>query len=1069
MSPLSRLLLTTLLGFVAVSDLPTPINAEEPQHPNVLFIAVDDLRCDLGCYGVEHVKTPNIDRFASTAVTFTRAYVQVAVCNPSRVCVMTGLRPDTTKVWDLATEFRTTIPDAVTIPQYFRKHGYRALSYGKIFHNPWPDNVSWDEPHEWPKDAKLWSDESKRKLAEFRRQMRKDGKPQRRIQRMRAPAIEVSDLEDSQHRDGAICDQAIDAMQKLAERDQPFFLAAGFLRPHLPFVVPRKYWEMYDREKIPLAENSYLPQGAPAVAFGDRNQGGLYELRDYIDYFDTPSLFEGSLPKERQRELKHGYYAAVSFIDAQIGRLLAELGRLELTDNTIVVLWSDHGWKLGEHNGWCKQTNYEMDTRAPLIIRVPGATQNGKQCDSLTEFIDIYPTLCDLAGLPVPEQLEGKSLKPVFDDVSVDIHDAAFSQFPRRHAGKTYMGYAMRTDRYRYVEWLDRKTFLKQEVELYDHNSDPEENRNLAHDPDQQELINNLRLQMWKTIPNPVVATLPWRLEKERRGKPSNPPNVLFIAMDDLNDWIGCLGGHPQTITPNLDRLAESSVLFTNAHCAAPACNPSRTAIFTGMSPHKSGLYDNRQQMREVLPDAEIMPKTFSRHGYHSAGSGKLLHYFIDAASWDNYFPEAKSENPFPRTLYPEKRPLSLPRGGPWQYVETDWGPLDATDEEYGGDYLVTRWIGEQLQVERDKPFFLACGIYRPHEPWFVPKKYFEPFPLESIELPRGYKADDLDDLPPAGKKRGPNRYFAHIRKEGQWKQGIQGYLASIHFADAMLGRVLDALEKSPHADNTIIVLWSDHGWHLGEKEHWQKYTAWRLCTRVPLMIRVPKGAPGLAEGTSPAVCDRAVNLLSLFPTLLELCGLPAEAHHDGVSLVPLLKDPHREWPHPSVTYLAEPGSFGLSTDGWRYIHYANGNEELYDIESDPYEWTNLAAEPEYTSKLEELRGLAPTKFAPKPEPSVESLTALKWHPVAEGTAPASKPDGSPFPVFFINRTKQPVKLFWMDRQRQPKFYADISPGKQQRQQTRPGAVWMIADADEKPLGYFRVGDRTAKAVIPAE
>ncbi|MGY8672836.1 MAG: sulfatase-like hydrolase/transferase, partial [Verrucomicrobiia bacterium] len=255
-------------------------------------------------------------------------------------------------------------------------------------------------------------------------------------------------------------------------------------------------------------------------------------------------------------------------------------------------------------------------------------------------------------------------------------------------------------------------------------------------------------------------------------------PNVLFIAMDDLNDWIGCLGGHPQTITPNLDRLAKSGVLFTNAHCPAPACNPSRTAIMTGLSPHTSGLYENGQKMREVLPKAELLPKYFSRHGYWSGGSGKMLHYFIDAHSWDEYYPAKESENPFPRTLYPDNRPVNLPRGGPWQYAETDWAALDATDEEFGGDWLVSKWVGEQLAKKHDQPFFLACGIYRPHEPWFVPKKYFEPFPLEDIQLPPGYKEDDLADLPPQGKRRGPNRYFAHIREHRQWKQAVQGYLA---------------------------------------------------------------------------------------------------------------------------------------------------------------------------------------------------------------------------------------------------------------------------------------------------
>ncbi|WP_339748281.1 sulfatase-like hydrolase/transferase [uncultured Rubinisphaera sp.] len=547
----------------------------------------------------------------------------------------------------------------------------------------------------------------------------------------------------------------------------------------------------------------------------------------------------------------------------------------------------------------------------------------------------------------------------------------------------------------------------------------------------------------------------------------SGQPNVLFIAMDDLNDWIGVMGGHPQTITPNLDRLANSSVLFTNAHCTAPACNPSRTAIFTGRSPHKSGVYSNNQKMREFLPETELIPKTFAKNGYRSSGSGKLLHYFIDARSWDEYYPPAETDNPFPRTLYPDRRPLSLPRGGPWQYVETDWGPLHATDEEYGGDYLVAEWISEQLEQPQDKPFFLACGIYRPHEPWFVPKKYFEPFPLDQIEFPPGYLDDDLEDLPEAGKKLGPNRYFDHIREQGQWRQAVQGYLASIHFGDAMVGKVLNALDNSPHAENTIVVLWSDHGWHLGEKQHWQKYTGWRACTRIPLMIRVPEKTPNLPEGTKPSVCDQPVNLLSLAPTLLELCGIPANPEHDGPSLLPLLKNPEAEWNHASVTYLGTPGTYSVSGKQWRLIHYTNGDEELYDIKVDPYEWKNLAGQSEYLAIRDELFSTAPKNFAAKPDPSVASLPELPWNEIEDKSAPASIPDGAPFDVVFINKNSEPVRLFWMNRQGITQGYGIISPGKEKRQQTRPGAVWMIQSADGESLGYFIVDDRSAKAVIP--
>ncbi len=442
-------------------------------------------------------------------------------------------------------------------------------------------------------------------------------------------------------------------------------------------------------------------------------------------------------------------------------------------------------------------------------------------------------------------------------------------------------------------------------------------------------------------------------------------PNVLFISIDDLNDWVGCLGGHPQAKTPNLDRLAASGVLFTNAYCAGPACNPSRSAIMTGIPPHVSGLYTNMQKMRQVMPEAEIIPKYFSRHGYWSAGAGKILHYFVDGPSWDDYFPSKDNEDPFPPYHYPEERPHRLPYEK-WMYREADWGAFDIPDEEFQGDYLVVQWINEQLRRKHDKPFFLACGIYRPHLPWFVPKKYFDLFPLEDIQLPPGVKENDLEDVPPAGQKLARDRYLPHIRKHGLWKEGVQAYLASIAYADAMAGRVLDALDKSPHRDNTIVMLWSDHGWHLGEKEHWRKFTGWRVCARVPLIVRVPKGTPGLPDGTAVgSLCPRPVVLTDMFKTLNELCGLPAKEGIGGNSLAPLLRDPSAEWPHAALTHFQHPDNYAVSTERWRNIRYADGGEELYDLATDPYEWTNLAGKPEYADKLAELHALAPKKMKP--------------------------------------------------------------------------------------------------------
>jgi arylsulfatase A-like enzyme len=552
-------------------------------------------------------------------------------------------------------------------------------------------------------------------------------------------------------------------------------------------------------------------------------------------------------------------------------------------------------------------------------------------------------------------------------------------------------------------------------------------------------------------------------------ASPVPPPNVLFIAVDDLNDWIGCLKGHPQTLTPNIDRLAASGTLFTNAHCPAPACNPSRSAIMTGIAPNQSGLYDNRQKMREILPTADLMPKHFSRNGYHSLGSGKILHYFIDAQSWDDYYPAKESENPFPRTLYPQHRPVNLSRGGPWQYVETDWAALDATDEEYGGDWLVSKWVSEQLAAQHQKPFFLACGIYRPHEPWFVPRSYFDKFPLAQIQLPPGYRADDLDDLPTAGRRRGPNRYFEHIQAEGQWKQGIQGYLASIAFADAMVGRVINALESGPNAHNTIVVLWSDHGWHLGEKQHWQKFTGWRVCTRVPLIIRAPKGCPGLAAGTLAGTkCEQPVNLLSLFPTLTGLSGIPDSNQADAPSLLPLLEDSRADWPHVSTTYLNRPEDYSISDQDWRYIHYNDDSEELYQISSDPHEWSNLATDPQHLSRLQYFRSRAPSSFHEYVPISVNAMPKLQWNTITRQVVPPSKPDGQPFDCYFINRRSDDLELFWISPAGKPRSYGVLSPGIPKRQNTRPGAVWMVADKEGQNLGFFKVGDRRSRAIIPA-
>ena len=436
-------------------------------------------------------------------------------------------------------------------------------------------------------------------------------------------------------------------------------------------------------------------------------------------------------------------------------------------------------------------------------------------------------------------------------------------------------------------------------------------------------------------------------------------PNVLFIAIDDLNDWIGALGGHPQARTPNLDRLAKRATLFTRAYCQAPACNPSRSSLMTGILPSTSGVYLNSQPWRAAMPNAVTLPQHFMKHGYWAGGSGKIYHGpFPDPPSWNRYWPSPTKNKP--NDPQPAKRPVNgIPKA-----AHFDWGPVDVADEKMG-DHQVTDWVIGQLGRKRNKPFFLACGIYRPHLPWYVPQKYFDLFDAEKLTLPN-VPDDDLDDIPTAGVKMAqPQGDHARVLRHEQWRKAVHGYLASTAFADAQVGCVLNALDKSGQADNTIVVLWTDHGWHLGEKKHWRKFTLWEESARTPLMFVVPKGlAKALPGGTLADVrVDRPVGLIDIYPTLLDLCGLAANPANEGRSLAPLLADKNAKWQRPALTTHGR-NNHGLRTARWRYIRYADGSEELYDHEADPNEWRNLADNPKLAKTKKRLAKWLPNTNA---------------------------------------------------------------------------------------------------------
>lgn len=478
----------------------TPENSTvkvDKARPNVLFIAIDDLKPMLACYGSEFMVTPHIDELANRGAIFTNAHCQQAVCGPTRASLLTGMRPDYTRVWDLKTRMRDINPDILALPEFFKQNGYTTVGTGKIYDyrcvDKQGDAPSWSIPY--PESSRLSypsaygepalsfyaSEESKRIVKELEDEAKAKGENLWSYAATRyKPSVECADFPDEAYKDAQVCNNAINYMQKLSGEEKPFFLAVGFARPHLPFSAPKKYWDLYERDEIKLAE---YPQAVKdGIDYAYHNSGELKSYTDIPALTDFSDIFNDNLPEDKQRELIHGYQACVSFIDVQVGRLLQELNRLGLDENTIVVLWGDHGWHLGDHGLWCKHSNFEQATRVPLIISTPESKK--VEYKHPVEFIDIFPTLCELGNLNVPENLQGKSLVPAMSNPEVKIKDYAMSQFPRGNK----MGYSLRSDRYRMTVWMgeDYRTTqpfreeLVKGIELYDYEKDPLETQNLS-------------------------------------------------------------------------------------------------------------------------------------------------------------------------------------------------------------------------------------------------------------------------------------------------------------------------------------------------------------------------------------------------------------------------------------------------------------------------------------------------------------------------------------------------------------------------------------------------------------
>ncbi|QDT68753.1 Choline-sulfatase [Planctomycetes bacterium MalM25] len=462
--------------------------AAKEERPNVLVLCIDDLRPELACYGASYIHSPHIDALASRGVLFERAYCQQAICAPSRASMMAGQYPDSLGIYDLWSPLRRTVPDAMSLPRYFYERGYNTSSFGKVYHHHNDDRRYWSNLPDVPGDR--YADPTTLGSIAERRVIAKKNKLTRLAlsQATKGPAVESVDVDDGAYRDGAVVNQAVEALKRAG--DEPFFMCVGLAKPHLPFAAPKRYWDLYDREQFEVPERA-LPDGAPSLAF--TNWG---ELRSYTD---IPK--DGPLNDEQTAELKHGYAACVSYADAQVGRVLTELDRQGLRDKTTVVLWGDHGYKLGDYGLWCKHTNLELDTHVPLIISAPNLSA-GVRTRALAEMVDLFPTLAMLTEGSVPDSCEGVSLLPVLQDATQATRSDALSQYPRG----SKMGYSLRTDRWRYTEWILSESNRLVARELYDLRQGVIHDRNLAEDTEKEALVASLSQRLRARLKNTPAA-----------------------------------------------------------------------------------------------------------------------------------------------------------------------------------------------------------------------------------------------------------------------------------------------------------------------------------------------------------------------------------------------------------------------------------------------------------------------------------------------------------------------------------------------------------------------------------
>jgi arylsulfatase A-like enzyme len=918
--------------------------------------------------------TPNLDRLASRGTSFTRTYCQQALCNPSRNSVLSGTRPDAFIGRTRGNFYRQARPELVSLPQHFKNNGYFTRSLGKILHHngmgrdllePQYDPVSWSEPMFWPKGGiyALREDIWTRCQIELRRSIS--------IPKNDKELTEMADVPDGAYRDGMIAEEAIRTMRRV--KDQPFFLAVGFFKPHTPFNAPTKYWELYDPSRIILAGNPEPPVDVPSAA--------MYNWEYIRSFRGIPDT--GPISKEKARHLIHGYYAAVSYMDAQLGRVLDELERLELDQKTVIVLWSDHGYMLGEHGIWGKHTNFEMATLTPMIVSVPGQKNAGGVCDALTELVDIYPTLCELCDLPLPDHLEGTSFAPLMENPQLPWKRAVFSQYPRQGT----MGRSMRTERYRYTEWRNVKTGQLTAGELYDHSVDPGENENRADHVEFAALVKRLSTQLSKgwRVARPSDLEGSGRLGVNK----SSRPNIIFLLTDDQRDnTLGAMG-HPFVKTPNLDRLLSQSVRFTNTYIAEPVCAPSRVSLLTGMHERVHGVGFTSSYMLTEEQWERSYPALLRKAGYHTGFVGKfgVEHYTFKgraAEQFDFWWGHDGWTKFLPKDF-------SSPSCKPYHGAEED---------------LITFIMGEAMakflnEVPADKPFCLSVSFNVPHgsqtTSMYPDYPEWQQMTRPANENPKLKGTPfydslyrDVDIHIPEETGRDPYRFipkFIMDQDEGRRTRTYQysytratsrehhiRYYQTISGLDQVIGRLLDDLENRGLAQNTVILYGSDHGLLMGEYGMGGKALLYDLASKIPCFVFDPS-IPSELRGRR---IDRLVSSLNIPRTILDYGGVSEPEFMQGESLRPLVKGeevPWREELFLESLYTGRDTPFqeGIRLGQWKYIRMYDGKtgyleadvdfrdrtpefEMLFDLKADPREMNNLISEYADTEILAKLR-----------------------------------------------------------------------------------------------------------------